>query len=191
MYYVLDRFGAANPCRWIGKYPYIDGVDWKSGARHKMTIPNPLELTLKPLNPDASDHSPELPEYFKGKIPLFRLDLIAAFKEAGVDNLDFYDVVLSDPDNGGRHSNYKAVNIIGAISAADMEKSEAVVHANGPLIDVDFDSLTIDEKKTRGALIFRLAESTNAILVHEKLKNHLLAKGFTKLEFLNPKEVAL
>jgi hypothetical protein len=191
MYYILDRFGATNPCRWIDDYPYIDGVDWRSGARHAASIPNPLEVRLKPLNPDASDHGPELPEYFKGKIPLFRTDLVAAFKEAGVDNLDLYDVVITDPDNGSRHVNYKAVNIIGVISAADMEKSEAVVYANGPLIDVDFDSLTIDEKKTRGALFFRLAESTNAILVHEKLKHHLQSRGFNKLEFLNPKEVAL
>ena len=191
MYYVLDRFGATNPCRWVGRYPYIEGLNWKEGARYTMPVPNPLEIALKPLNPDASDHGSEMPEYFKGKIPLFRLDLIAALNKAGIDNLDLYNVLLSDPDDGRRYTNYKAVNIIGTIAAADMANSEATVHANGPLIDVDFDSLAVDEQKTRGALIFRLAESTNAILVHEKLKNHLQSMGFNKLEFLDPREVAL
>jgi hypothetical protein len=191
MYYLLDRFGAKNPCRWIDDYPYVEGLKWRAGQRHSLQVPSPLEFTLKPLKANASDHGPELPEYFKGSIPLFRNDLLAAMLEGGVDNLEGYDAVLVEPDGSKRHHEHKAINIIGVISAADMARSDATVHANGPLIDVDFDSLAIDEKKTRGALIFRLAESTNAILVHEKLKNHLQARGFTKLEFLDTKDVAL
>ncbi len=72
-----------------------------------------------------------------------------------------------------------------------MTESEATVHPGGAVLDVDFDSLVVDEKRARGALIFRLAESTNAILVHEKLRNCLLAKGFNKLQFLDPKDCAL
>lgn len=191
MYYVLDRFGAVHPCRWVGKYPYIEGANFREGSRFSVPIPKPLEFTLKPLNPDASDHGPEIPEYLKGKIPLFREDLIAALQSGGVDNLDLYDAVILDPDNGKRHTNFKAVNIIGALSVADMGKSEATVHPGGPVIDVDFDSLAIDEKKARGALIFRLAESVNAILVHERLRDHLIASGFGNLEFLEPSDVAL
>jgi hypothetical protein len=112
-------------------------------------------------------------------------------RTAGVDNLDTYDVVLLDPDSGARLKTHQAVNIIGAISAADMERSDAVVHTGGPIIDVDFDRLAIDERHTYGALIFRLAESTNAILVHERLRDHLLASGFTNLAFYEPESVAL
>jgi hypothetical protein len=144
-----------------------------------------------PMDPNSADHGPEIPEYFKGKIPVMRDDLIGAMHEAGVDNLDLYNVVLIDPANGARHTTHKAVNIIGAVSAADMEKSEATVHTGGPVIDVDFDSLVVDEPRARGALIFRLAESTNAILVHERLRDHLVARGFTKLRFLDPRECAL
>lgn len=191
MYYVLERFGAMHPCRWMGSWPYIEGVDWKEGARHRVPIPKPLELKLKALNKQASDHGPELPEYFKGKIPVFRDDLVAAMREAGVDNLDFYDVVIRDPDDGKSHTNYRAVNIIGVVAAADMGKSKATVHTGGPVIDVEFDDLVLDEAKPRGALIFRLAEATATILVHEKLRDHLLSKGFGKLEFLEPGEVAV
>jgi hypothetical protein len=191
VYYVLDRFGAENPCRWIAGWPYIEGVDWKEGARHHMPIPEPLPLKLKSLDPHSSDHGPEMPEYFKGKIPLFRDDLLAAMREAGVDNLDAYKVVITDPDSGRTYDNYKAVNIIGMISAADMGKSQATVHPGGPLIDVEFDRLVLDEGRARGALIFRLAEATATILVHQDLRDHLRSKGFTKLEFLEPGEVAI
>jgi len=191
MYYVLDRFGALHPCRWVAKYPYIEGAEFREGARITVPIPQPLEITLKPLNPDADDHGPEIPEYLKGRIPLFRNDFIDALQKGGVDNLDLYDAVIIDPDDGKRHTTHKAVNIIGALSVADMGKSEATVHPGGPVIDVDFDNLVVDEKKARGALMFRLAESVNAILVHERLRDHLIASGFTDLEFLEPSDVAL
>ena len=191
MYYILDRFGAMHPCRWVADWPYIEDADFDVGRRIAVPVPDPLPFPLKPRNPNASDHGPEMPEYFKGTIPLFRQDLIEAMIAGGVDNLDLFNAVVIDPDDGRRHTNYKAVNIVGLISAADMGKSNATVHPGGPLIDVDFDGLVVDDTKTRGALIFRLAESTNAILVHERLKNHLQARGFTKLEFLDPKDAAL
>lgn len=191
MYYVLDRFGSSHPCRWIAGWPHINGVNWEAGRRHARPVPTPLTLELEPLNRASSDHGPELPEYFVGTIPLFRIDLLDAFARAGVDNLDLYDVVIRDPDDGRTHSNYKAVNIIGVIAAADMKKSNATVHTGGPVIDVEFDELVVDESKPRGALIFRLAEATGTILVHERLRDHLLAKGFDKLEFLEPGEVAV
>jgi len=89
-------------------------------------------------------------------------------------------------------TNYKAVNILGLISAADMKKSTATVHDGIPLIDVDFDELVIDEKKTKGIKLFRLAESSNSILVHKSLRDVLLEKGFgSDLEFYKLDEAAL
>lgn len=191
MYYVLDRFGSAHPCRWIAGWPYIDGVNWEAGRRHARPVPKPLTLELEPLNRASSDHGPELPEYFTGTIPLFRDDLVDALAGAGVDNLDLYDVLVRDPDDGKTYSNYKAVNIIGVVSAADMGASKATVHTGGPVIDVEFDNLVLDEARPRGALIFRLAEATGTIVVHERLRDHLLAKGFDRLEFLPPGDVAV
>ena len=191
MFYVLDRFGAHHPCRWITFYPHVRGLKWESGARHSVPVPDPLQISLDPLDPDSSDHGPEMPEYFKGTIPLFRDDLLEAMKSAGVDNLDLYGVALTDPDSGRVHTNYKAANIVGVVAAADMGKSKATVHTGGPVIDVEFDTLVVDDGKPRGALIFRLAEATGTILVHERLRDHLLAKGYDKLEFLDPGEVAV
>jgi hypothetical protein len=191
MYYVFDRFGAMHPCRWIERFPDVRGVSWDLGTRHESRPREPLEFGLKPLDPEASDEGPEMPEYFKGRVPLFRDDLIAALHEAGVDNLEGYAAVIVDPDTGQRHTNYKAVNIIGSISAADMARSDATVNPGGPVLDVNFNGLVVDDQKAGGALMFRLAENTGAILVHESVVDHLLQEGFDKLEFLDPGEVAL
>jgi len=69
--------------------------------------------------------------------------------------------------------------------------SDATVHPGGAVTDVDFDKLVLEADKLQKApLIFRLAESTNVILVHEKLRDHLLAKEFVNLKIFDPGEVA-
>jgi hypothetical protein len=115
-------------------------------------------------------------------------DVAAYMRKIGVDDLNAW----IDPNPGLIYTNYKAVNILGLVAAADMSKSIATVHDGIPLIDVDFDELVIDEKKTRGIKMFRLAESTNAILVHESLRDALIAKGFgSDLAFYDLKEAAI
>jgi hypothetical protein len=190
MYYAMMR--SSKPGRWIKSWPYLEDVSWNSGVLITQTVPDPFPVSLKPLNPDASDHDPYLPAFMKGNGPLFRDDLVAAMREFGVDNLQTFNVALTDPDNGETYTNYKAVQIIGVIAAADMGQSEATVHPGGAVIDVDFDSLVIDESKTRGFAIFRLAESTNALLVSERLRDFLLSRNFGEdIDFHDPKDVAL
>lgn len=191
MYYVLDN--SHEPRRRIDDEPYIPDVSWWRGAIITQPIPTPLEFELKRYIPESPDQSPTIPAHFKSDPPLFRDDLVQALKNFGATNFDAYDAAIKDPSNGETYTNYKALNIIGLVAAADMQKSDAIVHDNIPLIDVDFDKLIIDETKTHGLLMFRLAESSNTILIHEKLKDFLEAQGFTKhdLHFWDPKEIAL
>lgn len=194
MYYVFDR--SSKPGRWIkgrlGDIPGIDWSLWRSGSRLPQAPPAPLRFTLKPFSPNASDQSPHLPAYLGAACPLFTDALLAALRECGVSNLDAYHCAITDPDDGTVYTHYKAVNLVGLIAAADMARSNATVHPGGPpLIDVDFDGLVIDERKAGGNLMFRLAESTNAIIVHQRVRDYLLSAGFDDLEFHEPGNVAL
>jgi hypothetical protein len=189
-YFVLDRSFALNPARIVETYPNHEGVFWFAGARFATnTIPEPVEVTLEPFN--ASYQAQEIAEYIPGTVPLFRLDLIEALREAGVDNLDLYDAVIIDPDNGARHTTHKAANIIGVIAAADLGRSVATVNPGGAVIDVSFDSVALNEAATGGARLFRLAESPTTILLHRSVREHLDSKGFTKLWYLDPEDVAI
>ena len=196
-YYLFER--NSDPGRWIGQsrgdnVPKVEWYYWRKGAfiPKSEIIPDPIKFTLKPQSPWASDHGPHMPSYLRAAAPLFSDALIEALTACGVDNLQLYNVAITDPDNGQVLTNYKAVNIIGLISAADMEKSNATINPNGPpLIDVDFDGFVIDEAKAQDQLFFRLAESTNAIIVHEHVKQYLLSKGFTDLAFYETEKVAL
>lgn len=197
-YYLFDRNCRG---RWIAEsdgdlenQPEVDWYYWRKGSfiPDSEIIPKPIKFTLQPYNPHSSDDSYYMPSYLRAAAPLFRDDLIEALLACGVDNLELHSVAITDPDNGQVHTNYKAVNVLDLIAAADMQQSNATVHPNGPpLIDVDFDSVVIDPKKAHDLLFFRLAESTNAIIVHEDVKNCLLAKGFTDLAFYETEKVAL
>lgn len=190
MYYLLSS--NSRPRRRIGDTPFIKGLKWWRGAVITMTVPAPLEFTLDPYSPSSPAEDQYMGVFIETNPPVWRDDFIQALRDCGVYNFDTYNVAIHDPDDGTIHTNYKAVNVLGLVAAADMEKSVATVHDGIPLIDVDFDELVIDEKKTRGIKMFRLAESSNAILVHETLRDCLLEKGFgSDLAFYDLKEAAI
>ena len=191
MYYVLD--GSHEPHRRMDDWPYIKDVSWWQGKTITQQLPKPLNFLLETFIEASPDHSSHIPAFFNTNPPLFRDDLIEALRNFGVTNFDTYDSALTDPDSGKVYNNYKTVNFIGFVSAADLERSDAIVHDNTPSIDVDSDKLVIDEKKTFGLLMFRMAESSSTVLIHEKLKDYLIEKGYTSkdLKFWDPTEIAI
>ncbi|MDG9670850.1 hypothetical protein ONV78_24135 [Hahella sp. CR1] len=170
MYYAFDRDCIG---RWIQKrLGDIPGVDW---------------FYWDPVN-----NSVYLPSFFRAAAPIFSDELIAALRECGVDSLDVYDLELIDPDSDQVYTHYKVVNIVSLVSAADMERSIVTAHdpTNSALHDVDFDRLVVDPERTNGHNFFRLAESTNMLIAHESVKQHLQAKGFTDLAFYKLGKIA-
>jgi hypothetical protein len=117
-----------------------------------------------------------------------RDDLLAALRNVGVDNLQVFPAQVRDKTKRQVHDEYVAVNIIGAIACANMDESERMdPDDDGDLIDVDFDSLVIDEERARGALLFRLAESVSAIVVHRRIRE-AVEKTIPGMTFFGPGE---
>ncbi|WP_437833865.1 imm11 family protein [Sorangium sp. So ce1153] len=156
-------------------------ASWLTGARFSSAPPNPLELTWVPEN----EHGRRVAYYVHGPV-LMAKRLIAALEEVGVDNLDTYPVMIRSTKGAPDCHDYLAVNIIGAMDAADMEKSIVLDAPDGPMITVIFESLVIDEQKAAGHLLFRLAQSASTVLVHEKVASHLRARSELGLTLLDP-----
>ena len=175
---MLHCFGPADRERTsIHRIPQFENVSWNRGARIQGHVPVPVRIYLDPEAPGIL-----LPMYHKGVL-LMSDALVAALQSAGVSNIELFDAVLVDEANHCEYSNYKLINIIGAIAAADLAQSVHTAHG-APLFDVDFDSLVIDEKKARGALMFRLAENVSGIVVHESVKDAVLKAGIEHLDFV-------
>src|SRR3989442_11378692 len=155
MYYMLGCFGPEDEDRaGIGDI-LNTSVNWQTGSRFEETPPIPVRVELNPDFPGV------MVPMFDSGILLFEDKMLASLAEAGVDNLDVYGALIEDSTTGRSFTNYKAVNIIGTVAAADLEKSTYEAPSGTPIIDTDFDSLAIDEKKTGGLLMFRLAEAVN------------------------------
>jgi hypothetical protein len=169
-YYTLERLGAHNPHRWIKSWPYIKDVSFSKGKQisTEAAVPDPLTFPLKPLNPYSDDHGPEMTEFFKGTIPLFRDDFIEALKEFGVTNVDYYNALITDPDNGETFSNYKAANVI----------------------DEDYYNIEIKSNTKVRTACPPIARKDMYIVVNEALKDFLQAKGYTKIDFMEMDVVA-
>ena len=187
MYYMLECF---QPPEWEdcagiktpGKRIVPRGETWSMGRRFSVPPPEPIEFEM------MATHNDRLLEFRKSSPPLMSSRLLTAFRKSGVDNVDVYRTVITHPTTGFQTTDYFAVNIIGLVAAADMDNSNLLGGNEEGLLDVDFEGVRIDPGKAAGLLMFRLAESTNGIVVHGSVRDSLLAQGFNMLTFMEPDE---
>ena len=154
---------------------------WKTGKRFLQSPVEPISIQID------EGESGVLLEYYDATVALMSTRLAKVLTDTGVSNIDFYKAEIHDLETGEMHRDRLAFNLIGAIAAADFAKSKFQAD-DGYLISVDFDSLAIDDAKTRGALMFRLAESVNGVVVHETVKAAIEAAGINTLTFIPPEE---
>ena len=179
-YFMLECYGPADQERQaIDRVP--TGVAWNRGVYlDPNAVSTPLEVIM--------DGDGLMMPMFNRGILLFRDDLLSALKSAGVENLQLFDAVLIDPVANVRYETYKAVNVVGLIAAADLEKSEYSTPSGIPRIDTDFDSLALDPSKIKDTYMFRLAESVNAIVIRHNVKQAVEGAGIPYIDFVEPEE---
>ncbi len=182
MYFLLECLTAKTGQRASIRYePDDPWRDWDVGKRFKSPPPNPIIVKT------TDERHGQIAEMIKVPLPLMSRRLADILGSAGISNIDFYDAEIQDEIENCVHRSHLAFNLIGTVAAADLAKSDYSTDSSD-MISVDFDSLFIDQVKTRGALMFRLAESVNGIVVHESVKNAIEAAGINTLTFIPPEE---
>ena len=142
--------------------------------------PVPLVLTWDPDNEAGRRMS-----HYSGGIVLMSRELFAALVEFGVDNVQPHPVVIRSSTGKPDCHDYLGVNVIGLVKAVDRTKSVVLDEGDG-IIDMFFESVEIDLAAARDLLLFRLAESVGALLVHERVVEHLRVRSGFGLTFVNP-----
>lgn len=181
MFFMLECFSPDDADHAQFSLPEDDDLSWMSGQRFTEPPRLPVNVSIE------MGEGGVLPEFTDVPLPLMTRRLAAIFEKAGVSNIDYYETEIRNFETGEIYHDLLAFNLIGIISAANLNNSQYST-PDGVLISVDFDSLVIDENKTRGALMFRLAESVNGIVVHESVKNAIEAAGIDTLTFIPPEE---
>ncbi len=180
-YFVIECEGE-YPSAVLDEEPDLGETPWMHGS----IVDPPKEKLVYTVDSDREGNLKAM--YSSPEYPIMRDDLIAALEAAGVDNLQLFDAVVRDPRTGQEYTNYKAFNIVGVVSAADMESSVLMGTSDTTMIDVDFDSLAIDEEKIRPLKLFRLAESVNAIIVSDDVRLEIERQGILGMVFYNPSD---
>jgi hypothetical protein len=160
----------------------FDDTPWLVGK-----LLTPAERPTAPLRFELwaySDGQTGVAELLDDIIPLMRNDLVARLKAAGVDNLETFPAVLTDPARPNAViDDYRAVNIVGLVKCADLDASEYDDFAGAGIVTLGFNKLIIDDRKAGGALMFRLAEAVTTVVVHQRVKDALPANDFPYLLF--------
>jgi hypothetical protein len=115
------------------------------------------------------------PRGFEGMtIPLWSHDLVKLMRSIGIDNFDVYAAVI-DGEDGTRWTDYYAVNVLGATSAADLSRSRFREILPSPVgtPHAVFQELVIDPKRVATLDMFRLAESPSTLIVSERVTDAL------------------
>jgi hypothetical protein len=157
---------------------------WMTGVRFDREPSEPIILKLR--GTDEDDWA--LGDLWLTPITVMSKRLYETLLKAGINNLDIYAVELHDQENDNIYHDFVAFNLVGKIAAADANKT--VFAGDAKMISADIDSLSIDQTKTQNALMFRLSESVNTILVHETIVNAIQAAGIDTLTFIEPEDWA-
>jgi hypothetical protein len=144
-------------------------TSFQAGRMLPTTLPEPLVFEVD----NTAAHPPA--DLTMMVIPVMSERLVEALTGLGVDNLQTFAAVLRNPETSEEWKTHRAVNIVGTITAANMKKSKYKDGGGTGVVLVEFDKLVVNEGKARGALMFRLAESPDIMVVHESIKDGLRA----------------
>lgn len=183
-YYVMECEGE-YPIKALDDAPDLDDPPWMHGS-----VVHPPDCQLVYILDSEPSGGNMKAMYDESEYPIMREDLLTALQAAGVDNLQLFDAVVRDPETGKEYTNYKAFNIVGVVAAADMDASELMQTSSSTMIDVDLDSLVIDEEKAKPFKLFRLAESVNAIIVSNNVRLEIERRGILGMVFYDPRNWA-
>lgn len=140
-----------------------EDFSFSAGVRFPEAFPTPVVFRV-----DAALGGTRLPTLFLPE-PLFHADFLEHLRQAGVGNIDDYPARIELPDGKGLIEGYRAVNIIGTVACADLERSEYEAFEGMYF----FDRLVIDPAKTRGATCFRVAQAHEFIVLAKPVAERL------------------
>jgi len=180
IYWVLSAGGNPN-AMLLNSLPKPSAfVGWMGGKPFTKAPSLPVIARIKPGYERADA------PVFKDVPQIMSAEFLEVLQSAGVENLDTYDATLESEDRAVVLTGYKAYNIIGLVSASDFANTEFSPDNPSRQIDASLRELVVDEKKAKGLLLFRLAESVDTILIHNSVKIVLETRNFKGVLFTPP-----
>jgi hypothetical protein len=157
----------------VTKNPKLpDHVSFLTGALITRALAKPLVFQVDFPSRD------EVPHLIGDRIPVASDYLVKTLQGCGVDNFQVFPAVLRNPKTHADWDGFCAFNALGLVAAAklDRSRSDVIMEADPegaePALRAITD-LTLDARKTRGLLMFRLAEDPTILLIHDRVNRYI------------------
>lgn len=170
MYYTIGR-KLSNDSVVIDAISHFDR-SLRLGEPVGPDFPTPMLFEI-----DTEISGSKMPSLFLEAGPLFEKSLYEAFIRAGIDNIEVFPAIITNPETGDVFDSYVGVNIVGLVSCADMSSSEYDELADSYVMR----RLVINPINTRGLLLFRLFEDPMQILVSDQVVANIETQRFPDL----------
>jgi len=110
-------------------------------------------------------------DFSRGSVTLMSKRFVKILQDAGVDNLQVFPAIIKSEKDDTVWKDYFAVNVLGMIACADLNKSTYNEIMSG---HYRFKKLAIYSDKAKGALLFRLHEHAPSIIVHKSVLKYIV-----------------
>ncbi len=139
-------------------------VDFISGSLIEDELETPLVFTT-----DAPAGTTML-DFKRGTVTLMSKRFVELLSGAQIDNIQTFPAIIKSLSDGTVWDNYFAVNVLGLISCADLDKSTYTEIMPG---SYRFKKLAINANQAKGALLFRLQEDSPTLIMDASVGKYL------------------
>jgi hypothetical protein len=150
-------------------------VPLKSGIALETEVEGPFLFSL-----DEELRQGPLPTFFTEAGVVATNEFHQALVDIGINNIQAYQALIIDKVDGRKIEGYCFLNIVGLVSCANLDESEAEILGEDMLI---INQLVLDGSKIPPLDIFLVAEDTDNIIVSERVYRHLSARGYDDVYF--------
>lgn len=167
-YYIFDEVSPNRYAPYIELPDEIDLIETLKGDKGEK--PDFEELPIKvPVEIEEGEEI-VFTDVLNPGVPFFSPKMKVALDESGVDNIDYYPVVLVDSQTKENLREYWLAVVKDVVACIDEAKSEFRENIFEKIVLSRF---SIDPKRTKGLSLLRLHNIPGLIIIDEKLKEKL------------------
>jgi len=179
-YWFMKETFSVEPLReleWGLPISGLRGGELNRGKRIEIDVEEPVHFQLE-------SGEGVMPELVTDQGILVTPALAQAFRDCGVDNIDYYDAIIHDSETGEAFT-YLLGNVIGVVDIIDLGASK-LDPASPPKTAMLFDEIVLDESKAHGLDLFRPLNKKSSLIVSSKVKDHIESLDFPHVWFIAP-----
>lgn len=174
-YYIFDEVSPNRNAPFLELPDEIDLIESIMGKK-----PDFDELPIKIPAEIDDDEEIVFTDIINPGVPLFSEKMKSALDRCGVNNIDYYPVLIIDSQTKEVLCEYWLAIVTGIIACIDLEKSKFDQTASGTRVITQF---SIDHSKAAGSKLFRFHNIPGLIIINEELKDALADIEFKGVSF--------